>query len=151
MPSPGRWGAAQRARCGLRSRTRAETQVALKIPDPTAYRPGELLSQAAREIAVLEGVASEHVVRLRQVVHLPTGGAALVLDLAEGGSLADLVTARGRLSEGEVATVCTALATTLAALHDAGVIHGDLAAGNVLFTREGKPMIADFASRAPGR
>lgn len=120
-------------------------QAALKIPDPTAYRPGELLSQAAREIAVLEGVASEHVVRLRRVVHLPTGGAALVLDLAGGGSLADLVTARGRLSEGEVATVCTALATTLAALHDAGVIHGDLAAGNVLFTREGKPMIADFA------
>jgi hypothetical protein len=122
------------------------TEVALKIPDPAAYQPAELLAQAAREIAVLEGVAAEHVVRLRRIVHLPGGGVALVLDLAEGGSLADLVAARGRLGEGEVATVCTALATALAELHDAGVIHGDLTAGNVLFTREGKPMIADFAS-----
>jgi len=121
-------------------------EVAVKVPDPTAYQLGELLHQAARETAVLDGVHCEHVVRLRRTLNLPDGGVALVLDLAEGGSLADLVAARGRLSEGEVATICTALATTLAALHDSGVIHGDLASGNVLFTPEGKPMIADFAS-----
>ena len=122
------------------------TEVAIKVPDPTAYQIGELLHQAARETAVLDGVRCEHVVRLRRTLNLADGGVALVLDLAEGGSLADLVAARGRLSDGEVATICTALATTLASLHDSGVIHGDLASGNVLFTREGKPMVADFAS-----
>ncbi|MGB8384152.1 MAG: serine/threonine-protein kinase [Dermatophilaceae bacterium] len=120
--------------------------VAIKVPDPTAYQVGEVLHQAARETAVLQGVRCEHVLRLRRTLNVPGGGVALVLDLAEGGSLADLVAARGRLSDGEVATIFTALATALASIHDSGVIHGDLAAGNVLFTRDGKPMVADFAT-----
>ena len=120
--------------------------MAIKVPDPTAYQVGEVLHQAARETAVLQGVRCEHVLRLRRTLNVPGGGVALVLDLAEGGSLADLVAARGRLSDGEVATIFTALATALASMHDSGVIHGDLAAGNVLFTRDGKPMVADFAT-----
>ncbi len=120
--------------------------VAVKLADPTASPSGQLRSLAAREIAVLDRVSSDHVLRLRETVILPSGAVALVLDLAEGGSLAALVAARGRLADGEVVTICTALATTLASLHEAGVIHGDLAAANVLFTSDGKPLLADFAA-----
>ena len=137
-------GATSAVWAGVEEDTGAD--VAIKVPDPTAYQVGEVLHQAARETAVLQGVRCEHVLRLRRTLNVPGGGVALVLDLAEGGSLADLVAARGRLSDGEVATIFTALATALASLHDSGVIHGDLAAGNVLFTRDGKPMVADFAT-----
>ncbi|MGV1030120.1 MAG: serine/threonine-protein kinase, partial [Dermatophilaceae bacterium] len=121
-------------------------EVAVKVADLTAYRIGEVLHRAARETAVLQGVRCEHVVRLHRTLHTPGGGVALVMDLADGGSLADLVAARGRLTDEEAATVFTALATALASLHEDGVVHGDLAPGNVLFTRAGKPMVADFAS-----
>ncbi len=125
--------------------------VAVKITDPAAQRAVDVLALAARESAVLSRVADEHVVRMRRAFARPDGSVAVVTDLAQGGSLANLVAARGRLTEGEVATVLVPLATTLDTLHRAGVVHGDLSPGNVLFTAAGKPLLADFATaRAVG-
>jgi hypothetical protein len=106
---------------------------------------------AARETAILANIEHEHLVRLHEAHPLPDGSVAVVLDLARGGSLADLVAARGRLDAGEVSTICTPLAGALAALHAAGVVHGDVSPGNVLFTAEGKPVLSDFeAARLVG-
>jgi hypothetical protein len=126
-------------------------RVAVKVTSPERLHVGQLMELAARETAILARVASEHVVRLHEAHPLPDGSVAVVLDLADGGSLADLVGARGRLTEGEAATIGTAIATALSTLHEAGVIHGDLSPGNVLFSADGKPMLADFeASRVAG-
>ena len=46
--------------------------------------------------------------------------AVLVLDLADGGSLADLLAVRGRLTPGEVITALAPVAAALAYLHGAG-------------------------------
>lgn len=125
--------------------------VAVKITDPAMDRAADVLAIAARESAVLERVPHDHVIRLRRAFARPDGSVAIVMDRAEGGSLADLVAARGRLTDGEVATVLTPLAGVLAALHRAGVVHGDLSPRNVLFTAAGKPLLADFATaRAVG-
>jgi hypothetical protein len=112
--------------------------VALKI-----VRGGE---RAERELAVLRGVRHEHVVSLRDSVPLPDGSLALVLDLVDGGTLAGLVAARGHLRPGEVVTVLAPLASTLAELHAAGIQHGDLAPGNVLFDASGRPMLGDLGT-----
>lgn len=101
---------------------------------------------AERELAVLRGVRHPHVVRLRAGVPLQGGSLALVLDLVDGGTLAQLVGARGHLRPGEVVTIVAPLARALADLHALGVEHGDLAPGNVLFDREGKPMLSDLGT-----
>ncbi len=125
--------------------------VAVKVVQPERYHIGALMELAARESAILARVRHDHIVGLHQVLPLADGSVALILDLADGGNLADLVAARGRLDEGEVATICTPLAGALAALHDAGVIHGDISPTNVVFTGEGKPMLTDFeAARLAG-
>jgi serine/threonine protein kinase len=103
-------------------------------------------AQAGRELAVLLGVNHPHVVGLRAGVPLADGSIALVLDLVDGGTLAQLVAARGHLRPGEVVTVVTPLARALGDLHALGVEHGDLAPGNVLFDRDGKPMLADLGT-----
>ena len=95
---------------------------------------------------MLRGVRHEHVVRLRDSVPLPDGSLALVLDLVDGGTLAQLVAARGHLRPGEVVTVLAPLAATLAELHAAGIQHGDLAPGNVLFDASGRPMLGDLGT-----
>jgi serine/threonine protein kinase len=118
--------------------------VAIKVVQPERYHIGALMELAARESAILARVRHDHVVGLHEVLPLADGSVALVLDLADGGNLSDLVAARGRLDEGEVSTICTPLASALAALHDAGVIHGDVSPTNVVFTAEGKPMLTDF-------
>ena len=102
----------------------------------------------AREAALLGELDHPHLVRLVEVVHQPRrGGAprvALVLDLLEGGSLAALLAVRGRLTPGEVVTVCAPVAAALAHVHGHGVVHGDLSPGNIVFTAEGRPVLTDL-------
>jgi hypothetical protein len=126
-------------------------QVALKRLhgpfEPLTAEPGGQLSPAAeelrREAALLSSVRHEHVVALRSVV--PTSsGLVLVLDYAAGGSLAALLAVRGRLSGGEVVTIGAPLAQALAEVHERGLVHGDITPANVLFTTEGKPLLADL-------
>ncbi|GAA1261422.1 protein kinase domain-containing protein [Oryzihumus leptocrescens] len=127
----------------LAERERDGARVAVKVLSGNGSR-AELSDQALRELAVLSRTAGEHVVRLHDAVPLADGGLALVLDLADGGSLARVVAGRGHLSAGEAVTVLTPLAGALAQLHEAGVVHADVSPANVLFTREGKPMLADL-------
>ena len=127
------------------------TEVAVKVMAPVRYDVSALMALAERETAILARVTHDHIVGMHAAHPLADGSVAVILDLADGGSLADLVRGRGRLSAGEVATICTPIAAALAALHEVGVTHGDVTAGNVLLDRDGKPMLADFeASRLVG-
>jgi len=122
----------------------SDVLVAVKVTSPTAFDPDHVAGIAAREQAILQRVSSEHVVRLHETLSLDDGSIALVLDLADAGSLQDLVTIRGALDLGEVVTIFTPVATTLAELHTSGVVHSDLSPGNILFTRFGKPILSDY-------
>lgn len=95
------------------------------------------------EAARLARLDHPHVVRLRGVEQ-EAGSLVLVLDYAAGGSLAGLLSARGRLSAGEVVTVLVPLAEALACVHEQGLVHGDLTPANVLFTGDGRPLLADL-------
>ncbi len=72
-----------------------------------------------------------------------TLGPYLVMPFVAGGSLAD------RLRQGPLAADLTvdlgiALARALARAHAQGVVHRDLKPDNILFTRDGRPLIADL-------
>jgi hypothetical protein len=101
---------------------------------------------AEREVAVLGRVRHPHVTRLLDVVPLGGGDLALVLQLIEGTTLGALLAGRGRLTPGEVVTVLAPLAQALEQLHSQGVQHGDLAPGNVLLDREGRPWLTDLGT-----
>lgn len=129
-----------------RARRRADNLlVALKVVD---LGPEEV-SGALREAAVLSRVRHPHVLRLYDVVPLDgddgrPGGVALAVHLAAGGSLAQVLQARDHLTPGEVVTALAPVAAALADLHAAGVVHGDVSAGNVLFLSDGMPMLSDL-------
>jgi serine/threonine protein kinase len=101
---------------------------------------------AAQELALLRAVHHPFVVPLLDSVVLEDGSLALVLVLVEGGSLRSLVAARGSLTAGEVVTVLSPLARTLADLHSRGIQHGDVAPGNVLLDRSGRPLLSDLGT-----
>jgi len=110
----------------------------------------EQLRHAHDEAALLAALEHPNIVRLHAL--LPSDDAVvLVLDLADGGSLAGLLDARGRLTPGEVITAIAPVAAALAYLHDEGVVHGDVSAANVLFTAAGVPLLCDVGvSRLTG-
>jgi serine/threonine protein kinase len=115
-------------------------RVALKrvaLTEPDALRG------ARTEAALLTALDHPHLVRLHALIPTPDA-AVLVLDLADGGSLADLLARRGRLAVGEMVTALAPIGAALAYAHQHGVLHGDVTPGNVLFTAIGLPMLADL-------
>jgi len=104
-------------------------------------------ARLVRESELLQRIDHPHVIRLRRLEPTPYG-VALVLDHADGGSLAELAAGRGRLDPGETTTVVVPVARALAAMHATGLVHGDVTAANVLFTRDGRPLLADLGVAA---
>lgn len=101
------------------------------------------LDCARRETAILGRLRHPHLLQLRDVL-LTDQGPALLMEYAAGGSLHNLVSKRGRLGIRESVTLLAPIAQALAYLHFQGVRHGDVSPGNVLFTSEGKPLLADL-------
>jgi hypothetical protein len=104
------------------------------------------------ELAALDRAAGEHVVALLDVA-ADEHGWVLVLERLPGGSLAELLDRRSGLEAGEAVTILAPLATTLERLHAAGVAHGSLSLGSVVFRDDGAPALVGFGAAelfAPG-
>ena len=67
----------------------------------------------------------------------------LVVEFLPGGTLADKLR-RGPLPAPRAVSVATLLADALAALHEAGYLHGDVKPSNIGFTSNGSPKLLDF-------
>ncbi|MGI8879076.1 MAG: serine/threonine-protein kinase, partial [Jatrophihabitans sp.] len=108
-----------------------------------AMRGDRAVHSARAEAAVLAGLSHPHLIAFRELV--PAGGAiVLVLELAAGGSLGALIDRRRFLAPGEVVTALAPICAALAYAHTEGLVHSDVSAGNVLFTADGKPLLADL-------
>ena len=94
-------------------------------------------------------VTDDHLLPVLEVVRGSQDGqevTALVMPLAEGGSLADVIGARGHFTAGELVTVLVPVARAVHRLHSLGLVHGDVKPSNVLLTANGRPMLADLGA-----
>lgn len=118
----------------------------LALPEADSARNNE--TQITREWRILAHYDHEHLLKAHDLVPYSLegedAGVAMIADFAPGGSVQDLVRARGPLNVGEVVTVLTPLGEVLSFLHGQGAVHGDVSPGNVLFTAEGKPVLGDL-------
>jgi len=122
-------------------RTLDDKPLVLKVIPVSAV--AEARVQAVQLMAVLHQMENEHLVGQHGAIALTDGNLALVFDQVTGGSLAQLLGERGNLSPGETVTTLAPLFGALAALHAAGVEHGDLAPRSILFSADGRPLIGD--------
>ena len=68
----------------------------------------------------------------------------IAMELAENGSLDDLMTAEGKIPEEEVLEMGIQIAEGLLAAHKRGLIHRDVKPGNILFMEDQTSKIVDF-------
>ncbi|WP_299520477.1 protein kinase [uncultured Serinicoccus sp.] len=137
-----------------RARRRADgLPVAVKLVRPGAG-DGAALTAALAEAGLLAGLRHQHVLHLYDVLPLGDPGdptVAIVTQLAAGGSLAQVLRRRRLLSPGELVTVLHPISAALGDLHRAGVVHGDVSPGNLLFRSDGMPLLGDLgAARVAG-
>lgn len=108
------------------------------------YGPAVRDESIAAEIEALSRASGAHVVRVIDVTSTPDGAHALILSRHAAGTLARLLADRRRLVAGEAITVLAPLATALRRMHAAGVAHGSVGPGSVLFDAAGSPALACF-------
>ncbi|WAP50905.1 serine/threonine-protein kinase [Arthrobacter sp. ATA002] len=137
-------GAGRTALVWLAVRESDGTRFALKISAVAAGGPGTTF-ETRRELNILSRFGHENLLPLHTVLETDQGP-GLLMEWAPGGSLAEICRVRGTLQPGEAVTVLVGIASALAYLHALGVSHGDVSPGNILFTANGKPLLADLGT-----
>jgi serine/threonine-protein kinase len=133
---------------------RLEREVAVKVLLPNLARDPSLAERFDREARLLASVTHPSIAEIFDVE--PGDAEAVrepfyVMELCEGGSLADRIAAAGHIEPGEVVPLIVAVAAGLGELHRRGLIHRDVKPANILFTG-GRPKLADFGlARTTGR
>lgn len=105
--------------------------VAVKVLSAEHNRDPQIRERFVREAKLLRRVRSSHVIAVHDLGDLDDGRPYLVMELADGGVLADRIDGKPVDAAGVRAAV-TALAGGLGALHAVGVIHRDVTPGNLL-------------------
>jgi eukaryotic-like serine/threonine-protein kinase len=117
------------------------TDVALKrIPQLAGIEEKEHLLAEGRALARLD---HPNILKLIEIVD-DSNELAVVTELAEGGTLAELMRTRGPMTPDEVVALLTPIADALAHAHTRGVLHRDVKPSNILLRKDGTPVLGDF-------
>ncbi len=99
-----------------------------------------------REAKLLAGLRHPNLVRLLEAGERD-GRAYLVLGEEDGITLERLPAAwRASMGQRALLELLAPLLSALEAVHEAGVLHGDISPRNILLRRDGTPLLLDFAS-----
>jgi serine/threonine protein kinase len=125
---------------------RLDREVAVKVLLPNIAQDAALAQRFDGEARMLAVISHPNVAAVFDVEPGdPESGREpfYVMELCEGGSLADRIEAGGAMDPTEVVPTIVAVAEGLAELHRRGLIHRDVKPGNILFAG-GRPKLADF-------
>ncbi|MDX6237881.1 MAG: eukaryotic-like serine/threonine-protein kinase, partial [Kribbellaceae bacterium] len=113
-----------------------------RLPASSVPATGEF----RRDLALAQSVDHPHLARLLEVRQTEREW-LLFSQYVAAGTLTGLLQRRGPLSIGELVTLISPLAQALGALHRAGLTHGHLGAGDVMFDADGRPVLTDAGLR----
>ena len=124
--------------------------VAIKVLAAPFAADDEVRERFVREAqlaATLSG--SRHVITVYDVGEIPSGPPYIVMELLEGGTLADRLL-RGPVAPARALDWLEQAARGLDEAHARGIVHRDVKPGNLMLTRDGELQVTDFGiARAP--
>jgi eukaryotic-like serine/threonine-protein kinase len=134
--------------------TRLDRPVAIKVLDPRLAADPAFRGRLEREARSAARIDHPAVVDVYDQGQAPTGAGTgvggdgpllfLVMELVEGGTLRDVLRARGALGVPAAFAVMEQVLSGLSAAHRLGLVHRDVKPENVLISRTGEVKVADF-------
>ncbi|HVH28778.1 MAG TPA: protein kinase [Vicinamibacterales bacterium] len=122
--------------------TKLGRDVAIKIVSDGFGHDPERLARFQREAHLLASLNHPHIAAIYGLEE-SNGSQFLVLELVEGGTLAQRLKSRP-LPVPEALSVARQIADALQAAHEKGIIHRDLKPANIAFTVDGQVKVLDF-------
>ena len=113
--------------------------VAIKELRPEFTSNEEFRTRLQREAETAQTIANPNVVKTYDY-----SGTAIIMELVEGTSLADVLSREIKLPEERALNVLVQAAHGLSDIHLAGMIHRDIKPGNLLISEDGTVKITDF-------
>ncbi len=110
----------------------------LSVPESESDR-----QRLGREANALAKLQHPNVITVREVLD-DGAGIALVLDLADAGTLAERLRRDGPLAPEETVRLLGPIADALAAAHRVGLVHRDVKPDNIFLTSAGHALLGDF-------
>lgn len=127
--------------------TRLQCDVALKLAKPTRARELDE-SRALKEARMLARVRHANVVSVYGS-DSHDGRFGLWMELVDGRTLEQALVTDGPMGAHEAAHVGVELCKALAAVHQAGLLHRDIKASNVMREKGGRILLMDFGAGRP--
>lgn len=122
--------------------------VVLKEPLERWHEDEKARDAVLREARLAAKVRHANVVAVEEVVE-GKGPPVIVMEYMEGGSLADLLRARGTLPWRDAVALLVDVLRGVEAIHASGIVHRDVKPSNILLTGEGVAKVADFGIAVP--
>ncbi|TQM63930.1 protein kinase domain-containing protein [Humibacillus xanthopallidus] len=127
---------------------RLARRVAVKLLHRAHGGSAEAVERFRREAVVVAGLIHPSIAQVYDYgVHddgIDEPSHFIVMELAPGTDLADLLRRRGRLDPHEAVSIATQVCAALTAAHRAGVVHRDIKPGNVIVSPELRVKVTDF-------
>lgn len=117
--------------------------VAVKYLRKSCLRNRAVISRFVSEAQIVAGLRHPGIVGVHGLGRTPNGGYFIVMDLIEGGDLAQRLQA-GLVSVADAVRWLIEAAEAIAYAHDQGVIHCDLKPSNLLLNKNGHVLVTDF-------
>lgn len=117
--------------------------VALKFVQGGAEKDAAVAERLLREAKAASSLDHPNVATIYQVGRSNDGRYFMAMPLYEGETLRSLL-ARGPVAPSVALAIARSVASGLAAAHRAGLVHGDVTAGNIFLTADGSVKLLDF-------
>ena len=124
-------------------------EVAVKLVHPERVDGTSGVDRLEREARLTAQLSHPNVVVVHDVIR-DGDGAAIVMELVTGGTLADRLRQGGALPWREAVRITREVAAGLGAAHAAGLVHRDVKPSNVLLGPDDRVRVADFGIAAGG-